>query len=248
VATGYHPTATSSFLKHAAGISVIVDRLLELVPEGIPGAVVWPGYDESIERRGRSRDEIRRDVGLANDELAVVYPGNIHEANLAEVISLYEAIAAVRERRRNVVLVKSGWNRVSSDRLPKLGRGIRDLGWVSRRRIPELLLASDILVQPGRPGPFNDYRFPSKLPEFLASARPVVLPRTNVGLHIEDGVEAVVLESGDAGEIAAKIELLADDPVLRARLGEHGRAFARRQLQWPKNVHAIVGLYDQLAA
>ena len=246
VATGYDPDATSSFLEGAVGMSVIVDRLLELKPESMPGAVIWPGYDESIDRPGRPRTDIRRDIGLANDELAVVYPGNVHEVNADEVRSLYEAVGTVRSRGCEVVLVKSGWNRVSPETLPKLGRGIRDLGWIGRRRIPELLVAADILVQPGSPGPVNDYRFPSKLPEFLASARPVVLPRTNIGLHLEDGVEALLLERGDAEEITEKISLLADDSELRTRLGERGRAFALRELQWSKNVNHVVDLYESL--
>jgi glycosyltransferase involved in cell wall biosynthesis len=248
VASGYDPAATASFLEGAAGMSVIIDRLLELKPESMPGVVVWPGYDESIDRPGRSRAEIRRDVGLSNDDISVVYPGNVHEVNADEVRSLYEAVASVRAHGREVVLVKSGWNRVPPNRLPKLGRGIRDLGWISRRRIPELLIAADVLVQPGSPGPFNDYRFPSKLPEFLASARPVVLPRTNVGLHMEDGVDAMLLERGDAQEISRKVALLADDPELRTRLGKRGREFALRELQWSKNVEHVVALYQELAS
>jgi glycosyltransferase involved in cell wall biosynthesis len=248
VASGYDPAATASFFERAAGMSVIVDRLLELKPESMPGVVIWPGYDESIDRPGRSREQIRRDVGLADDELAIVYTGNVHEVNADEVRSLYEAVASVRASGRELVLVKSGWNRVSPERLPKLGRGIRDLGWISRRRIPELLVAADVLVQPGSPGPFNDYRFPSKLPEFLASSRPVVLPRTNIGLHMEDGVDALLLERGDAEEISRRVSLLADEPELRTRLGERGRAFALRELQWSTNVHHVVGLYNEIAS
>jgi glycosyltransferase involved in cell wall biosynthesis len=229
-------------------MSVIIDRLLELKPESMPGVVIWPGYDESIDHPGRPRDEIRHDIGLANDELSVVYPGNVHEVNAEEVRSLYDAIASVRASGRKVVLVKSGWNRVAPDRLPKLGRGIRDLGWISRRRIPELLIAADVLVQPGSPGAFNDYRFPSKLPEFLASSRPVVVPRTNIGLHMQDGVDALLLERGDADEISRKVALLADEPDLRCRLGERGRAFALRELQWSKNVEHVVDFYQEIAS
>jgi glycosyltransferase involved in cell wall biosynthesis len=246
VASGYDPAATASFLEGAAGMSVIVDRLLELKPESMPGVVIWPGYEESIDRPGRPRAEIRRDVGLANDELAVVYTGNVHEVNIDEVRSLYESVASMRGSGREFVLVKSGWNRVSPDRLPRLGRGIRDLGWISRRRIPELLIAADVLVQPGSPGQFNDYRFPSKLPEFLASARPVVLPRTNIGLHLQDGVEAMLLDHGGPTEISEKVALLADDPALRERLGERGREFALRELQWSTNIHQVIDLYGNI--
>ena len=246
VISAYDPTAAGSFIEGAAGMSVVIDRLLELKPDQVPGAVIWPGYDGAIDRPGRSRDDIRRDVGLADGELAILYPGNVHEVNADEVRSLYESVEALRAAGRNVVLVKSGWNRVSHTRLPKLGRGIRDLGWISRRRVLELLTAADILVQPGAPGPFNDYRFPSKLPEFLASSRPVILPRSNIGLELEDGVEAMLLSHGGADEISEKVSFLADDPELRSRIGEAGRAFAVRELQWSKSIHQIIHLYEDM--
>jgi glycosyltransferase involved in cell wall biosynthesis len=246
VVGGYDANSASRFVEGAAGMSVVIDRLLEFKPASMPGVVVWPGYDEAIDRPGRARDEIRDDIGLAPNEVAVVYPGNVHKVNLDEVASLYEAIGALRRRRPEVVLVKSGWNRVDPGRLPQLGRGIRDLGWISRRRVPELLRAADVLVQPGAPGDFNDYRFPSKLPEFLASGRPVVLPRTNIGLHLQDGVDALLLDRGDADEMEEKVATLAEDPELRQRLGEGGRAFAHRALQWSTNVGEVVRLYDEI--
>ena len=83
---------------------------------------------------------------------------------------------------------------------------------------PELLAAADILVQPGRSNPYNDYRFPSKLPDFLASGRPVVLPRTNIGLHLRDGAEALILERCDAAESSEKVALLAANPELRLNI------------------------------
>ena len=248
VAQGYDHSAAQSFLEGAVGMSVVIDRLLELKPDPIPAAIIWPGYDPIMDLPGRRREEIRPDVGLAEDVLAVVYSGNVHEANLAEVCDLYEAVDSLRAGGRNVVLVKSGWNRLSPTRLPKLGRGILDLGWIARGRVFELLRAADILVQPGSPGPFNDYRFPSKLPEFLACGRPVVLPRTNIGLHLEDGIDAMLLAEGGRDEIAGKISVLADDPEFRARLGDRGQAFALRELQWSKNVHGVVRLYDQALA
>jgi len=141
------------------------------------------------------------------------------------------------------VLVRTGWNFVPRASFPELGRGLVELGWVSRRHVPNLLAAADVLVQPGRPGPFDDYRFPGKLPEFLASGRPVVLPRTNIGLHLRPGEEALLLERGDAEEIAAKVELLAADAELRERIGRHGRAFALRELRWSRAAHALDALY-----
>jgi glycosyltransferase involved in cell wall biosynthesis len=75
-----------------------------------------------------------------------------------------------------------------------------------------------------------------------------VLPRTNVGLHLEDGVDAMLLEHGGPDEISAKVALLADDSELRERLGRRGRAFALRALQWSRNVMQVVDLYERAGA
>jgi glycosyltransferase involved in cell wall biosynthesis len=246
VASDYDVVALDSFVAGAAGMTVVIDRLLELKPADMPAAIIWPGYDVAIERPRRARDLVRRDLSLRKEQLAVLYPGNVHDVNLDEVRSLYEAMQSLRASGRDVVLVKSGWNRVDPSLLPSLGAGICDLGWISRRRIPELLGAADVLVQPGSPGPFNDYRFPSKLPEFLASGRPVVLPRSNIGLHLDDEVEAMVLDHGGAEEISEKVAALADDPELRAQMGKRGRAFALRELQWSTNVGEVVAVYEAL--
>jgi glycosyltransferase involved in cell wall biosynthesis len=242
----YDPEAIGVFMEEAAGATVIVDRLRELTPEHVPTAVVWPGYDAAIDRPSRPRPKIRRDLGLEDADVAVIYPGNVHDANVGEVRSLYEAVEMLRAGGRKAVLVRSGLTSVPASRLPKLGGGIRDLGWIRRRRVFELLHAADVLVQPGAPGLFNDYRFPSKLPEFLASGRPVVLPRTNIGLHLEDRVEALLLAEGRAEEIREKIALLDDDSELRERVGARGREFAQRELQWAKSVDRVVDLYGEI--
>ena len=77
--------------------------------------------------------------------------------------------------------------------MPTRERGIVTLGRVDRPFLIDLLKSADVFVQPGRPGPFNDYRLPSKLPEFMAVGRPIILPATNVGLRLRPGVEAMLL-------------------------------------------------------
>jgi glycosyltransferase involved in cell wall biosynthesis len=231
------------FLAAAAGVSVVVERLLELTPAGVPSVVIRPGYDDQPEATGGlSREEARRTVGIEADELAVVYTGNVHEANLAEVSELYAAVERLRAAGMSVLLVKTGWNSVAPPRLPGLGEGLRDLGWIGRGRLRELIRSADVFVQPGAPGPFNDYRFPSKLPDWLASGHPVVLPRTNLGLELSDGREAILLDKGDADEIATAVAALAD-PDVRRRIGAGGRAFALRALRWSAAADALEALY-----
>ena len=100
------------------------------------------------------------------------------------------------------------------------------LGEVERPVLLALLEAADLFIQPGRAGPFNDYRLPSKLPEFLATGRPVILPATNVGRRLRHGIDAMLLRDGTAEEIAGHAEAVLDNPELAQRLSANARRFA----------------------
>jgi glycosyltransferase involved in cell wall biosynthesis len=241
-----HPLRGERFVEHAAGVTVVTDRLLELVPGHVPAKVVHPGFDEAMLSPTRLREDVRAELGLQPEDFAIVYPGSVHVTNLEDMRSLYLAVAELRKEGHPVVLVKTGWNVPEASGLPQLEDGIRDLGWVKRDSLPDLLAAADVLVQPGAPGPFNDYRFPAKVPDFLASGRPVILPRANIGLSLAED-DAIVLDKGTVGEIYRSIALVRENPELAARVGEHGHAFALRELRWSKSVDGVEELYRGLA-
>jgi glycosyltransferase involved in cell wall biosynthesis len=243
-----HPRRAPRFIQQAIGMTVVVDRLLEFKPAHIPGVSFRPGFDEKMLDSPRASGEIRAELKLASEDVAVVYTGSVHKTNRAEVESLYAAVAQLRRDGYPIVLIRTGWNWEDITEFPDLGNGIRDLGWVPHRRVAELLAASDILVQPGEPGPYTDYRFPSKLPDYLASGKPVVLPRANIGRDLHNGEEALVLANGDPAEIYEKIAMLASDPQLRASIGLAGQRFALRELRWPQSVDVIEALYRREAS
>ena len=104
---------------------------------------------------------------------------------------------------------------------------------------------TDALVQPGEANEFNDYRFPSKLPMYLASARPVILPLTNVGAYLTDGDNCLLTRDGTAVELADKIVMLSRDAEMRYRLGAGGRAFAKKNFSWSNSAAALLRFYEQ---
>ncbi len=110
----------------------------------------------------------------------------------------------------------------------------------------DMIRCADLFVQPGAPGPFNDYRLPSKLPEFMAVGRPIVLPRTNVGLRLRDGKDALLLETGSAEEIEAKVAAILGDPALADRLGRNAQAFARKTYVWSRQGEKLLGFLNEL--
>jgi glycosyltransferase involved in cell wall biosynthesis len=245
-----HPHFWRRLLAGATGVTALIDRLLELKPLDVPGMVFFPGFDDEFAKIEDRDERLRAALGIAADELLVTYTGDIHNSNWREVRSLVRGVALLNRRGIKTKLVKTGWNKYVLSELsdPEIAQHVIDRGFLARDEIPRLLAAADALVQPGRSSEFNDYRFPSKLPEFLASGRPVILPRSNIGLILRDGEEALLLERGDSVEIADALQRLASDPDLRTRIGHGGRNFALKSLDWVKNVAALASFYDHCFA
>src|SRR5262249_3527468 len=160
----------------------------------------WPGFDPQF----LSLPESPIDSGflqrVPTGSKVLVYNGNIHQTNAPEVRSLFLSVQALRRIGRNITVLWAGRRQTNQDWIEEaIGSGaVIDLGFLSRTKVYSVLALADILVQPGRSDRFNVYRFPSKLPEFFASGKPVVLPRANVGCFLQDGVQALLLDSGDA--------------------------------------------------
>jgi hypothetical protein len=246
-----HPIHCTSFVRRAAGFTALMDRLLEFKPANIPGLVFWPGFDEEFRDPVSSEVAVRQRFQLEPAVDILIYNGNVHDTNSAEVRSLFLAVQALARAGRPVKLVKTGLNHVQDYSWIQEGvdsGAVLDLGFIPRSELPALLSAATVLVQPGRSGRFNVYRFPSKLPEFFVSGKPVVLPNTNVGRFLRDGVDALLLHEGHAIEIADKIDLLLNDAALAASIGQNGREFALRNLVWEKNVPPIKALYERVVA
>ena len=105
------------------------------------------------------------------------------------------------------------------------------LGWVERVQVPEILAAADILVQPGVPGVSNDQHIPSKLLEYFAMGRSVVLPKTNLGLRVKHGLEGYVLERCNAEGIAGAVQEIQADGELARRLSDGAVDFYLSQVE-----------------
>jgi glycosyltransferase involved in cell wall biosynthesis len=127
-------------------------------------------------------------------------------------------------------------------------RHVLDLGFIEKAKLPKLLALADVLVQPGRTGAFNDYRLPSKLPEFLAIGKPVALPTSNLAALMQDGREAVFLPTGTPEEIADTCQRLFGDAALRASLAENGVQFARKYFDLATNTRELAKFYTETVA
>lgn len=244
-----HPKKYKEFIENATGLTVIIDRLREFCPTHILSEVIWAGYQEDLQWNMPVDLELKRSLGIGKHEFVIAYTGNAHRINRTEMAELYQAIETLYRRGISVKLIRTGTDYISF--LNRKQKAFQkkyciDLGYLPRNDLPALLSIADVLVQPGKPDAFNNYRFPSKLPEYLASGKPVILPKTNIGLYLKNYEESLFLEDGSAFDIAQKLELLFSDSNLRNKIGLGGRKFAEEHLKWGKQAEKLYSFYKTL--
>jgi glycosyltransferase involved in cell wall biosynthesis len=245
-----HPVRYRNLLRLADGVTVIVDALRRFVPAGPPVQCLPPGVDFSLYQPQPRDPALVRELGLRGFEKILVYTGSLTFANEPEIRDLYAAVRLLNRQGRPTRLVRTGFNS------PEFEQGfaaefkdvVLDLGFVEKARLPRLLALADVLVQPGRPGAFNDCRLPSKLPEFLAMGRPVVLPAANVAASMTDGRDALFLHTGTPEEIAAACGRIFADAELAERLARGAPAFARKHFDLAVNTDGLLRFYEAVRA
>jgi glycosyltransferase involved in cell wall biosynthesis len=174
----------------------------------------------------------------------------VHAANAVEMRELYAAVLQLNRGGTPVTLIRTGLDQVDflGALAGEVAPHVLSLGQVlHHHHLPPLMALADIFVQPGESGAFNDYRFPSKLPEFFAIGRPVVLPRANLGTQVRHGIDGYVLDRADAAGIAAAVRELRREPALRARLSAGALAFAEQHFSWRRSAEALAKFYQTLA-
>jgi glycosyltransferase involved in cell wall biosynthesis len=100
--------------------------------------------------------------------------------------------------------------------------------------VPGLLSGADILVIPRISDRAARYGFPSKLPEYMATGKALVI--TDVGEHanvVKNGETGLVIPPDSATALAEALLMLQDDN-LRRRLGFQAREFIEQELTWDK--------------
>jgi len=243
-----HPTRFHHLLRLADAVTYIVDCLAEFVPPGTPGYLLEPGVDASLYAPRAASSTLRHELGLRDGERVIAYTGSVTFANAAEVRDLYLAVKLLNERGSPTRLLRTGFT--PPDFAQSLGFDpgafVTDFGFVDKARLPRLLALADALVQPGQPGLFNDYRLPSKIPEFLAMGKPVILPATNVGTSLADGRDALLLFTGTPEEIAAACQRVFADAKLAGQLGKNAAAFARAHFDLAANTAGLAAFYARV--
>ena len=121
-------------------------------------------------------------------------------------------------------------------------------GFVDRDRLIELYRAAAALLIPLADDDVSRARFPTKVGEYLASARPVVT--TDVGeisRFLKDGETAYVARRGAVADYAAKLMDVLDDPERAARVGLAGRQLCTEDFLFSRQGPPLARLIERVA-
>ena len=225
-----HPFLYDSFIGLADAVAVIQDKLNVEVPPWVHCETVMIGVDLQFYSPRPPDLSLRAKYGVAENEKVIVYHGGLDQFKMLAIETLCKAVGLINRQGYSCRLLRSGLRPLGFlDQLPhETAAAISDLGMLPKHELPDLLALADVFVQPGKIDPFEDLRLPGKVPEFLAMGRPVVMPDVNIAHLFRDGLDAVLLRSGTAEEIAAKCIGLFSDPQQASMIGRAGRLLAEK--------------------
>ena len=118
-----------------------------------------------------------------------------------------------------------------------LAARVRFTGIVAHDQVPAEVAGFDIALLPT----VVPYASPLKIFDYMAASRPIVAPdQPNIREILTDGVNALLFDPAQPGDMWAAVSRLANDPTLRHRLGQAARAeLEARDYTWSGNASRI---------
>ena len=202
--------------------------------ERVPNDILGVGVDVPADRQP---DRFRERFGIEGDY--VLYVGRIVESKGCRELFAFWQKWRKTEPERDIKLVLIGQPEMT---IP-VRADVVHLGVVSEQEKYDALEGAIALV----------------VPEVLSSMSMVTLEAWACGRAVICAAASPVvwgmarraragLAFKDAAELGEIVVMLADDPALRARLGDSGRAFVRRTYSWPRIVETYLDLFAEVRA
>ncbi len=187
------------------------------------------------------------------DSRSVVYAASTDYGR--DAMFIFRAMRMIWSERPGPRLVVTGMDPGRVDVLANVAGAADDLhegrilalGYLPRDRLLAEYDKAAALLIPLHDDARSRARFPSKVGEYLAAARPVVT--TDVGevsTYLTDGETAFVASALDVGAFAAKISEVLSDPDRAARVGSAGRHVAEMSFDYALYGRPLRAFIDRL--
>jgi glycosyltransferase involved in cell wall biosynthesis len=218
---------TPAFKDHLIKHWAIAPEKISIVENGVETDLFQPAVDFSAKRK---------ELGV-EDRFLVCYVGTMGWAHGLETLIEAAALLQTRAPLVQFLLIGEGADKARIQALAQ-ERELTNLTFLDqqpRERIPEFISASDACLVLLRKTDVFKTVIPTKMLEFMACARPLILAVDGQARSIMDAAQAGIhVEPENPGALADAILQLAGDVELRSRLGKNGRnyivdKFSRRQ-------------------
>ncbi|MGH3024882.1 MAG: glycosyltransferase family 4 protein [Gaiellaceae bacterium] len=133
--------------------------------------------------------------------------------------------------------------RVLADELG-LAEVVEFTGRLPDEDVQRILSTADVCLAPDPKNPLNDVSTMNKILEYMAMSRPIVAYDL-VEARVSAADAALYADSNDEASFACQIERLLDDPELRARMGDAGRARVEAGLSWESSSRELLSAYER---
>lgn len=197
---------------------------------------IWArGIDREQFNPERRDLEWRRSVGIADDEMAVVFLGRTVMEKGLDVFA--DAMHAFAERglKHRVLVIGDGPARPWFEE--QLPQGIF-IGAQTGSDLARALASGDVLLNPSITEAFGNVTL-----EAMACGLPVVAAEASgTSSLVHDGVTGTLVDGQEVEEFADALAAYAQDPDLRRRHGDAGLEIAKR-MDWDRINAAVIRTY-----
>ena len=239
-------------LEDASAILCVGQREQELTQERFPNkrVIYFPNGVSPDRYETGARAAFRAKYQIPSDAFLVVMVGRLDpQKNQAMAI---EAVRKLREKHPNMYLLMIGHVtdqnyrtelQFEIDRSACPGRMALIPGLdPSTNALVDAYHAADLFVLPSSHEPFGIV-----ILEAWAAGLPVIATRVGgIRALVNDGVDGLLVESGDSDALAHSISQLATDDTQRQRLAEAGKKKALKQYSWDRITDQLISVYEEV--
>ena len=203
--------------------------------------VIYNGIGDISRDIVLTREKVRAQLGLSSDSFVIGCLGRLVEMKGHRY--LLDAVARVRRRHSGCKCLIIGGGPGQNDLFAQIAKlGLEDSVFLLgiRRDIPDLLSAVDIVVSPS----ILKEGLPLVLVEGTAMGLPLVA--TDIGGSpevVQDGLNGFIVEPGDAGALADKIDYLMEHPAVLRAMGQRSRENWRTKFRKEEMIGKIERIY-----
>jgi hypothetical protein len=226
------PAFCRSVVAHAPRARMVV------IENGVDTALFGPCEASSAKRRlrleGRFVVSYIGTIGFAHGLDIVLRAAETLRVHLPDLLFLLIGEGAERARLQAAAEAEGLTN-------------VRFLGQKSRREIPEFIAASDACVVLLRRSALFETVLPSKMLEFMACARPVVLGVSGYARSlVEESGGGLYVPPEDHDSLVDALRRLHDEPDLGTKLGEAGYRFVCDRFRREAKAKAYVAALEEV--